>query len=127
MSAIVFRGCDDLREWVIAQGFKVAENHLLDLSNECNWYAYRRSALPARECECNDGKPMQLVVKPFRFANRARDGTWASAEVEVVGEVGGDWFNLSAYGVDPVRLKTELPAIEKRLIDAWNALVPLGA
>jgi len=32
---------------------------------------------------------------------------------------------LSAYGVNPDRLKVELPAIEKRLIDAWNALVPV--
>lgn len=49
-------GCDELREWLTAQGFRVAHDDL-NRDNECNWYAYRRIALPARECECNTGKP----------------------------------------------------------------------
>jgi len=117
-------GCDDLREWLITQGFRVSEDSLTR-DNECNWYAYRRSALPARECECNDGKPMQIVVRPFKYQ---RQGTmhpeWQSAEVDVTGEAGGAWFKLSAYSLKHDELRARLSDIESSLIAAWNALRP---
>jgi hypothetical protein len=117
-------GCDELREWLIAQGFRVTHDSL-GRDNECNWYAYRRSALPARECECNDGKLMQLLVKPHKFTHHsAPGGTWESAEVDVTGEAGGAWFKLQAYSLKHDELRERLGDIESSLIAAWNALRP---
>jgi hypothetical protein len=59
-----YTGLDDLRAWLIASGFNVAYS-LLHNGDECNWYAYRRSALQAVACECNDDKAMQIVVYPY--------------------------------------------------------------
>ena len=113
-------GCDELREWLLAQGFQVAR---LQYDNECNWYAYRRSELPARECEFNDGKPMQLVVRPYRFPHpSAPGGAWESAEVDVIGEAGGLWFTLQAYLLSHQAVRERLGDIERSLISAWNAL-----
>ena len=117
-------GCDELRAWLEAQGFSSAVNNL-GRDNECNWYAYRRSAINARECECNDGKPMQVLVTPHRVSHpSAPNGAWQSAEVDVTGEAGGVWFKLKAYSLPHDELVTRLPDIEARLIAAWNALRP---
>lgn len=119
-------GCDELREWLIAQGFRVAHDSLRR-DNECNWYAYRRSAIPARECECNDGTPMQLVVRPFKYKQPSTMHTeWQSAEVDVTGEAGGVWFKLQAYSLQHDELRARLGEIESSLIAAWNALRPNG-
>lgn len=116
-------GCDELREWLTSQGFRAAEDGLRHDGNQCNWYAYKRSAIPARECECNDGKPMQIVVKPHRFLHHsAPGGAWESVEVDVTGEVGGLWFKLQAYSVTQDELRERLGEIERNLIAAWNAL-----
>jgi len=115
-------GCDDLREWLIANGFKVAHDSL-NKDNNCNWYAYRRSAITARECEHNDGKPMQIVVRPFMYTHHSMmHGEWKSAEIDVTGEAGGVWFKLSAYGLKHDELHARLGDIERSLIAAWNAL-----
>jgi hypothetical protein len=117
-------GCDDLREWLITQGFKVTHDYL-SRDNECNWYAYRRNALPARECETNDGKPMQIVVRPFKYRHPSTmHQEWQSAEVDVTGEAGGVWYKLSAYSLKHDELSTRLAEIESSLIAAWNALRP---
>jgi hypothetical protein len=118
-------GCDDLRQWLEAQGFKCAEDGLANKDNQCNWYAYRRSAIPARECECNDGKPMQIVVRPFKYRHPSTmHGEWQSAEVDVTGEAGGAWYKLSAYGLKHEELQARMGEIESSLIAAWNALRP---
>ena len=117
-------GCDELRGWLIAQGFQVAHDSL-SRDNECNWYAYKRSQIPARECECNEGKPMQLVVRPHKFSHpRAPSGAWESAEVDVTGEAGGMWFKLQAYSLKHDELRARLGEVESNLIAAWNALRP---
>jgi hypothetical protein len=118
-------GCDELRAWLIADGFRVADA-VFSRDNGCNWYAYRRSAIPARECECNDGKPMQIVVRPFRLEHvQAVGGAGESAEVDLTGEAGGTWYKLQGYGLKPTDLMARLPEIEAALIAAWNALRPL--
>lgn len=117
-------GCDALREWLIAQGFRVTHDHI-GRDNECNWYAYRRSQHQARECECNEGKAMQLVVKPHRYSHpSAPDGAWESAEIDVTGEAGGHWYKLQCYSLKPAELMGRLHEIEAALIAAWNALRP---
>ena len=119
-----FFGCDALRDWLmIAQGFSVAIDPLAR-DKGCNWYAYRRSDLPARECEHNGGQHRQLVVRPFRLEHiGAPGGAWESVEVDVTGEAKGVWFKLMAYSLTPDELRKGLPEIERRLIAAWNALV----
>lgn len=121
-----FTGGDALREWLITQNFKVKENHSLGRMNLCNWYAYRRTVLQARECECNDDRPVQLVVRPYQFEAAWPGGTHTgSAEIDVVGEVGGMWFQLKAYSLRHDELCERLGDIEGRLIAAWNALQPV--
>ncbi len=117
-------GCDGLREWLVAQGFRTAEDPLAR-GNACNWYAYRPSKHQARECECNDGKPMQVVVRPFvlRMPGAPRDG-WESAEVDVTGQAGSHWYKLTSYSLSPTDVMGRLHEIEASLIAAWNALRP---
>ena len=113
-------GCDNLRAWLATQGFQFSEDGLRNRDNACNWYAYRRSAIPARECELNEGKRMQLVVKPHRYRLDGRD--FESVEVDVCGEAGGVWFKLKAYSLKPNELQERLGDAEASLIAAWNAL-----
>ena len=118
-------GCDELREWLISQGFKVSQNHL-GRENLCNWYAYKRTGLQARECECNDGKPMQIVVTPYKLVHQSLPtGVMESVEVDVTGEVEGLWFKLQAYSLRHDELRERMAEIEGRLIAAWNALQPV--
>lgn len=113
----IMSGEDGLREWLISQGFRCELNRLRSQENECNWYAYKRSVLPARRCETNTDKPgVQIVVYPYRMSARS------VVEVELVGEANETWWNLSAYGLLPEELKLKLPQIEKSLVAAWNAL-----
>jgi hypothetical protein len=114
-------GPPELREWLTTQGFRVSPDNLSSQSNLCNWYAWRRSDLTARECECNEGKPAQIVVKPceMHFSHVHR-----SAEVRVTGEALGIWFDLKAYSVPIEELQQRRPEIEAALIAAWNALAP---
>ncbi len=119
-----FHGLDDLREWLESQGFRVSQDYM-QRENGCNWYAYRRSTLPARECECNDGTPMQIVVRPHLFKHASAptpSGAWESVEVDVTGEASGLWWKLQAYSLKPEELRDRLPDIEAALIAAWNAL-----
>lgn len=120
----VMCGCDDLREWLIGQGFRCYID-TMQRDNGCNWYACRRSKYPARECECNEGKAMQVVVRPFAYT--AGMQSWESTEIDVTGEAQGLWFKLSAYSVKPDELKARLQEIEIRLLDSWNALAPHNA
>lgn len=115
-------GCDELRAWLIGQGFRVARDDL-SRNNECNWYAYRQSAIPSRECEENKGKQMQVVVSPFRLAQSS--GVWESAEMDVTGEAGGNWYKIQCYSLTHADLMARLDDIESALIAAWNALEPV--
>jgi hypothetical protein len=119
-------GCDELRMWLTARGFRVAQQDSLSRKgNKCNWYAYRRSALPARDCECNDDKAMQIVVTPWRFeSHELPTGAWESVEVYVTVEAGGHWYRLQCYSLKHTELMERLHDIEAALIAAWNALRP---
>jgi hypothetical protein len=110
----------ELRVWLTANGFRIASNSIRARDNECHWYAYRRSALQARECECNDGKPAQIVVEPSAYT--LGGVTRESVEIGVRGEYADDWWDIKAYGVRPNDVPERLPPIEASLIRAWNAL-----
>ena len=115
------RGEDELREWLISQGFRCEINRLHSQKNECNWYAYKRSNLPARPCEANiDKRGTQIVVFPYK--TKREQETYRSVEVELVGEANETWCKLFAYGISPEELKTKFPQIERSLVAAWNAL-----
>lgn len=120
------KGQDDLREWLLSQGFSVGQNSLKGQHNLCDWYAWRRSALEARRCECNDEKKgVQIVIYPYthdfdKMPKDARD----SVELRVTGKAGGLWFDMKAYSIKPEELSEKLPEIERMLVAAWNALAP---
>ena len=106
---------EQLREWLEAAGFRIA-NNFGEEYNRAKWYAYRPSEIPARECECNENKRLQIVVRPFVAVETV------SAVVEVCGEYGGIWHKLVAYGLSFDELRARLPEIERQLVAAWNAL-----
>jgi len=110
-----YTGCDELREWLVAQGFTAGNYSYKHRENQCLWYAWRRTEV-AHCCEANDGKPQQLVVQPFEM-----DGH-GNHEVEIRGEVNGLWFKLAVYSLSDEDLCDRLPAIERSLVAAWNAL-----
>ena len=119
------KGCDNLREWLGAHGFGVEEDRFSGQGNECNWLAYKRTKLDARECETNGGKRLQIVVKPFAYTHNGT--THESSSVEIVGEAGDVWFNQQAYSLGHDVLMKRLDDIERMLISAWNALLPVGS
>ena len=118
-----YYGCDDLRAWLEGQGFHIGLDSLARDSG-CNWYAWRRSNLKARACECNGDKGgVQIVVRAFSLQDRSRLDPWESAEVDITGEAGGLWYMLKAYSLKHDELRERLPDIEAVLVKAWNALV----
>lgn len=119
MNKFFAKGCDTFRENIVACGFSVYENHFAKEGNLCNWYAVRKTQLSAPECECNNGKKVQLVVSPHHYA--FREGLFG-VEVDLTGEAGGIWYSLQAYGLKPENFIDKLPAVEESLVSAWNAL-----
>src|SRR3990167_6249663 len=73
---------EQLHEFLTEHGFKFRPVTSHEM-NGVSWYAWRASKLPARECECNNGKPAQLVVYPYSF--NIPDGVSTSVEVEICG------------------------------------------
>lgn len=118
-----FVGLDTLRDWLASQGFRLEEHRCRSKYNHCNWYAYRETVLPARKCEANAGKRIQITVKPYKYQDLINA---ERAEVELTGEAGGSWYKLMAYGLDLSgnAFQDKFASIEKNLIAAWNALIP---
>lgn len=115
-----YTGCDELRAWLIAQGWAIYADTIAR-GRGCNWFAAKNTAHEARECEINDGKRLQVVVWPSRL----QDGTgtlWEAASVEVTGEAGGIWYTVKAYSLHHDVLRARLVYIEASLVDAWNAI-----
>jgi hypothetical protein len=111
-----YYGCDELRTWLVGQGFKIENDFFAKDSRGCNWHAYKRTE-NANDCECND-KPPAVCVKPFFSQHPIHFG----ADVEVAGKAGGIFYKLEAYSLNVDTLKSRLIDIEKSLIAAWNAL-----
>ena len=115
-----FTGLDDFRAWLESVGFRVYRDGMNSTANLCDWYACRPASGGA-ECECNTGKAVQIVVHPHLMIV---DGLtkMESAEVDITGEAGGEWYRLAAYSIRPADLRDKLPTIEASLIAAWNSL-----
>lgn len=117
-----FYGAPELRKWLEEHGFLPSIDGLRSEHNRCTWYAYRRSKIEARRCECNDDKPgIQLIVKPY--LSRLPDGReLRMCEIDLAGEAGGQWYTLKAYSLDIDAVPEKLEQIERALVAAWNAL-----
>ena len=111
----------ELKTWLEADGFRIAPDRHTWYQRDDGWYAYRRSSIPARECETNDGKPAQIIVYPYPSFNAAGSD---DVEVELCGEAGGIWWKLRGIGIAVDDLPAKLPAVEAGLVAAWNALLP---
>ena len=105
---------ENLKEWLIGQGFKVGDEYLRDRG--VTWYAWRKSKRKVRACETNRNKNIQIVVYPFAFCSHE------SVEIEVCGEVDRRWYKLMAYSISPDELVANLDEIEDSLLNAWGAL-----
>src|SRR3990170_1856844 len=110
---------EQLHEFLTEHGFKFGTVPSREMNN-VNWYAWRASKLPARECECNEGKPAQLVVYPYSFNLHEKNRT--SVEVEICDEAGEIWYKLQAYSITADEFMARMDEIEASLINAWNAL-----
>jgi len=100
-------------------GFTIGNNPVPNQYNLCPWYAYRRTVLPSRECECNEGKPRTIVLTPFMY--HMHGVLMKSIEVEIIGQY-DNWWKVQAYGLAFEDIIEQLPTIEARLVKAWNAL-----
>ncbi len=110
---------NQLRDWLADNGFMFGKNTFRGQFNDCDWYAWRRSKLEARDCDCN-GPKMQIVLTPHSY-NRAGK-QWESVEADVTGECDGVWYKLQAYSLTPSELVARLDEIETALVGAWNSL-----
>ena len=109
-----------LKNWLTSSGFSFSTNSTdVHLFNDCNWYAYRKTSLDARECECNEGKRMQIIVRPSIFT--IYGNTHSTVEVDIYGKY-GEWWKFTSYGHSFEKFQTNLPQIEAGLIRAWNVL-----
>ena len=115
-----YKGMESLQEWLIADGYRLAQNVFNKELNQCDWYAYRRVRHPAVFCECNDEKDLQVVVYPFSFHNHGINHE--SVEMEVTGEAGGQWYQLKAYGIRQEDFEEKIRQAELSLVQAWNNL-----
>jgi hypothetical protein len=118
----VLSGLPALREWLLVQGFRLAVDTLRNRENECNWYAFAA-------CSVNDtqGKPLQLVVRPFKCRAEALPpnvAVWESVEVDITGVAHGVCTKLSAYSLSPDEFQARMPALESSLVAAWQAMQP---
>lgn len=114
------KGMESLQDWLIADGYRLAQNVFDKELNQCDWYAYRRARYPALPCECNDEKDLQVVVNPFCFHSHGIDHE--SVEMEVTGEAGGQWYSLKAYGIRQDGFEEKMYQAELSLVQAWNNL-----
>jgi hypothetical protein len=110
---------EQLREWLEQKGFFFAKNPFHDETNSCDWYAWRRSKLPARDCDCN-GPKIQIVLIPYSYNYNGQQRE--SIEIDVTGEHNGVWYKLQAYSLTPAELIARLDEIETKLVKAWNSL-----
>ena len=109
----------ELKDFLTKEGFTFAKNGLKDQSNQCDWYAYRKTKLLVRNCTCNTDKGMTLVVYPYKFDF---DGVRSeSVQLELIGEY-INWYRLTCYSLTPDVVHSSINAIEARLVNAWNAL-----
>ena len=111
---------DEFKDQLEAAGYRTADEPLCREMNECKWYAYRKSELDARQCECNEKPWMQIVVKPFQYSINGT--THQSVEIELCGEANATWWGLKAYAIKPDEFFERIEGVERRLIAAWNAL-----
>jgi hypothetical protein len=117
------RGAPKLKAALEAANFKCSADVCASQHNECNWYAYRPTTFEARECGHNEGKRMQIVVRPYLFTHGGVQHS--SCSLDVTGEVKGIWVKLEAYSLAADELLQRLPEIEQMLIGAWNGLAEL--
>ena len=112
-------GLDDLREWLKSNSFRISRDSSRNESG-VNWYAYRPTRWPGRECECNEGKACQLVVWPhdMRFGGHRISGV----ELEVSGEALGIWWKFRGYSISVEDLPQKIDTVEHGLVAAWNAI-----
>lgn len=112
----------ELKAWLEGAGFKCAADPLRNQHNDCEWYAWRRSTLPARECECNERTSMQLVIHPYSSVHGGSRHESVTAEVR--GAYAAHWWTLQAYSLSADELAANLSEIEGSLVRAWEALAP---
>ena len=107
---------DGLKSALESAGWRI-DNDGLAGERTPKWYAWKRGkGLP--DCECND-KPPSLCIKPW---DMAQFGHGVSAEIDITGESGGQWYKLQAYGISADTLMDRLPEVTDRLGTAWAAI-----
>ena len=111
---------DYLEKLVKSYGFKIAHHNSLD-GNLCTWYAYRPTELPARRCECNEDKPLQIVIEPWKYNSRV------SVSVSLTGKVNEIWVDLRVYSLSVNELERRFTAIECMLVESWNVMTGWSA
>ena len=120
-----FHGLDDFRAALEAAGWVINRNSVAEEWNGCNWYAWQRQRIDGPDCECND-KPPGLMVWPHVFSaefvrRHNVPSNNGSVELELCGELGGNWLKFRAYSLTPAEFFDSLPLASRQLSAAWRA------
>ncbi len=113
---------DELKQWLSDRGFHFSDAPSWQNQNP-GWYAWRKSDIPARECECNEYKKQQINIIPY--SNRHQGIDFESVEVEICGQA-GCWWKLKAYSLTPAEFVRDFDQVESSLVAAWNAITMKG-
>lgn len=109
---------EELKQWLIDKGFRIYDEIIPDQYNIVKWYACKRTK-SKRECGCNK-KPVQIVVSPYKCT--MNHGIHESITVDITAEYKGLWYKFQVYSLSTDEFKKKLNIIEKRLVNAWEAL-----
>lgn len=112
----------ELLDRLTAAGWRIGPNPFPGAWNEADWIGYKRSS-GGVECECNEGRPVQIVVEPmYTRPHHFATPLAPTLTVSITGEAGGIWHRIDAYGVSPDDFLTRAAEIECGLVAAWNVL-----
>ena len=92
-------------------GWKFAESSLGDY-----WW----KPLPTkRACEENGLNPPSMTIKLYRITEMGEHPPWLTADVDVRGELDGEWYSFRCYSINPKDWNEK--KIVARLVRAWEA------
>lgn len=112
----------ELAESLQRTGFTKARDTLPPRGSLLDWFAYKKSKLPARECELYIGQAAQIRVTPYLIT--AGTNHIKMCEVSIKGKVADVWFELKASSLSYEKTIERMPEVERMLVAAWNALAP---
>ena len=103
---------DDLKQWLVSEGFQIGAYELRHRDNAVSWFAYRRVF------------EQYIEVHPFMAPIGGR--VFQDVEIVMYGEGDdGTRYKLGAVGLKPEDVMVRLPEIQDALLRAWRGVLKL--